>query len=202
MEVIGNTSWFEVKVKYKKVCEYGNYKQVTDTYLIDAFSFSEAEERLIEEVTPYIKDEFDVCACAKRKYNQVMLSPANADADKFYKIKVNYITYNEKTNVEKKVTEIVVVQAEDLKQALLIFEGDANGTLMEYEIDSITNLNYVDVCKYKSGGVKKSEKSDVKETGSDAPTSENTSDSFSCSENEQNNPIVDGMQDKHKKKPS
>ena len=47
-------TWFECKIRYEKVMENGMNKKVTEPYLVDALSFTEAEARIIEEITPYI----------------------------------------------------------------------------------------------------------------------------------------------------
>lgn len=51
-------TWFLCKIRYEKVMENGMQKKVTEPYLVDALSFTEAEARIIEEVTPFISGEF------------------------------------------------------------------------------------------------------------------------------------------------
>jgi hypothetical protein len=51
-------NWFECKVSYEKISENGIQKKVTEPYLVDALSFTEAEARIIEEIRPYITGEF------------------------------------------------------------------------------------------------------------------------------------------------
>ena len=53
-------NWFECRVKYDKMLENGMQKKVTEPYLVDALSFTEAEARIIEEVSPFISGEFSV----------------------------------------------------------------------------------------------------------------------------------------------
>ena len=55
-------NWFECRVKYDKMLENGMQKKVTEPYLVDALSFTEAEARIIEEVSPFISGEFSVSA--------------------------------------------------------------------------------------------------------------------------------------------
>lgn len=45
-------NWFECKVAYRKIMENGIEKKVNDTFLVDALTFTEAESRIIEEITP------------------------------------------------------------------------------------------------------------------------------------------------------
>ena len=42
--------WFECKVRYEKTGDDGMSRKVTETYVVDALSFSEAESRILEEM--------------------------------------------------------------------------------------------------------------------------------------------------------
>ena len=53
-------NWFICKIRYEKVMEDGLQKKVTEQYVVDALSFSEAEARITEEMSGYISGEFDV----------------------------------------------------------------------------------------------------------------------------------------------
>ena len=53
-------TWFECKIRYEKTMDNGMNKKVTEPYLVDALSFTEAEARIIEEMTPFISGEFTV----------------------------------------------------------------------------------------------------------------------------------------------
>ena len=50
--------WFECKVRFDKMQNNGSVKKVNEPYLVDALTFTEAESRIIEEITPYISGEF------------------------------------------------------------------------------------------------------------------------------------------------
>ena len=54
------STWFECKVKYDKMMENGMQKKVTEPYMVDALSFTEAEARIIKEMTPFISGDFSV----------------------------------------------------------------------------------------------------------------------------------------------
>lgn len=47
-------TWFECKIRYEKTMDNGMNKKVTEPYLVDALSFTEAEARIIEEMTPFL----------------------------------------------------------------------------------------------------------------------------------------------------
>ena len=53
-------TWFEVKVKYVKVDQDGRERKVSEVYLIDAVSFTDAEARTIEQMQQIIRGEFHI----------------------------------------------------------------------------------------------------------------------------------------------
>ena len=67
-------TWFECKIRYEKVMENGMQKKVTEPYLVDALSFTEAEARIIEEMTPFITGEFTVSDIKRANYSELFAS--------------------------------------------------------------------------------------------------------------------------------
>ncbi|MDE6803310.1 MAG: DUF4494 domain-containing protein, partial [Muribaculaceae bacterium] len=118
--------WFECKVKYDRMQENGMVKKVNEPYLVDALSFTEAESRIIEEVKPFISGDFSISAVKKTKISEIFFDET---ADKYYMVKVNFITPDEKTGVEKKTANFMLVAASDFKGALDRFEQGMAGTL-------------------------------------------------------------------------
>lgn len=92
-------NWFECKVSYEKMLENGMQKKVTEPYLVDALSFTEAEARIIEEIRPFITGEFTVTDIKRARLSELFF---NENGDRFYKIKVYFITLDEKSGAEKK----------------------------------------------------------------------------------------------------
>ena len=103
-------TWFECKIRYEKVMENGMNKKVTEPYLVDALSFTEAEARIIEEITPYISGEFTVSDIKRANYSELFPSEEDA-ADRWFKCKLFFITLDEKSGAEKKTSTQVLVQA-------------------------------------------------------------------------------------------
>ena len=111
------SKFFEVKIQYHKIQEDGKEKNVTEQYVVEALSFTEAEARIIEEMTPYISGEFDVVSEKIAPYNEIFLSD-RTDDDKWFISKVGFITIDEKTAKEKKQTFRYLVQAETSEKAM------------------------------------------------------------------------------------
>lgn len=136
---------FETKIRYDKIQENGAVKKVTQAYLVDALSFTEAEARIIEEMTPYISGDFSVVAIKRTKIAEVFWNP---EAEKWWTVKVNFITLDEKTGVEKKSASLILVQADDDASAREKFNEGMKGTMADYEIAGINETNYIEVFKY------------------------------------------------------
>lgn len=136
------SQWFETKVKYDKTLETGAMKTVTEPYLVDALSFTEAEARITEEMEPYISGEFVVTVVRKMNLADIFWKEGG---DRWYKVKINMITIDEKTAAEKKTASFSLVQAGDFKQALESFMEGMKDTMIDFEIASITETALMDV---------------------------------------------------------
>lgn len=124
-------------------------KKVTEKYLIDALSVTEAEARLIEEMSPFISGDFSIKAVVDTKYAEVVPSDNEAD-DTWFKCKLGYITLDEKTGAEKTTTTNMLVQAADLRQAVKNLDEHMKGTIADYRIESVSDSKIMDVYPYNS----------------------------------------------------
>lgn len=144
-------NWFECKVAYRKIMENGVEKKVNDTFLVDALSFTEAESRIIEEITPFISGEFSVSAVKRTKISEIFWDDS---ADKWYLTKVAFITIDEKTAQEKRSISQILVAAKDFKGALEHFLDEMKSTMSDFEVVSINETPIMDVYKVKLQGEK------------------------------------------------
>lgn len=140
-------NWFECKVTYEKMMENGMQKKVTEPYLVDALSFTEAEARIIEEIQPYITGYFTIKTVSKAKISETFF---NDKGDRFYKFKVNYITLDEKRGMEKKTSVKMIAQACTLKEAIAVLEEGMKSTMCDYLIAEVKETNIIDVFPFES----------------------------------------------------
>ena len=142
-------NWFECKIRYEKIAENGMSKKVTEPYLVDALSFTEAESRIIEEITPFISGEFTVADIKRANYSE--LFPCEEDAaDRWFKCKLTFVTLDEKSGAEKKTSQNVLVQASDLRGAIKRLDEGMKGSMMDYVISSVTETPIMDVYPYSA----------------------------------------------------
>jgi len=137
--------WFECKIKYEKVMEDGLQKQVMEQYVVDALSFAEAEQRITEEMSAYISGEFEVTDVKKAAYKEVFFDDDDPHGDRFFKVKLDFITIDEKTEKEKLSRVTYLVQADNLNSAMRNVDTVMGGTMIDYDAASISDTNLVDV---------------------------------------------------------
>ena len=142
-------NWFECKIKYDKTLENGLTKPVTEPYLVDALSFTEAEARIIEEMTPYLNGEFTVSDIKRAKYSELFFAE-DTSADRWFKCKLTFITLDEKSGAEKKTSTNVLVQASDLRDAVKKLDEGMKGSMADYIISSIAETAIMDVYPYSA----------------------------------------------------
>ena len=140
-------NYFETTVKFEKTSEEGKIVKVSEKYLVDALSFTEAEARITEEMKPFISGEFVVYAIKRAKVTELF---ENENGDKWFKAKVNFIFTDEDRGIEKKTPCYMYVQANDIKEARENLEKGMKGTMADYEVESITETKIVDVFKYEA----------------------------------------------------
>ena len=143
--------WFECKVRYDKTLETGLLKKVTESYLVDALSFTEAEERFLQEIEPMMSGEYSVSDNKRAKISELFESIDTTD-DKWYKAKVAYIAYDEKKGVEKRTNQIMLIQAKDLRVAVQNLDKGMQGTMGDWDIISIAETPIMDIFKFTADG--------------------------------------------------
>ena len=134
-------NWFETKVRYDKTMDNGAIKKVTEAYMVDALSFTEAEARISEEIAHFTSD-FSVSAVKRTKIAEIF---RERTGDKWYLVKVAFITLDEKTAVEKKSISQILVCADSFKEAYDNFMEGMKGTMADFEINTIQETLIMDV---------------------------------------------------------
>ena len=135
-------NWFETKISYEKEIEDGMMKKVSESYLLDVMSFTEAEARIIKEMAPFISNEFCVTSIKRANYSELI---CNEDGDRYYACKVEFICIDEKTGAEKRTANNMLVRAYNIDDAKNYLNAGMKGTLADYELVSIKETKIMDV---------------------------------------------------------
>ena len=137
--------WYSCKVKHTRIVEDGSQKQVTDTFLVDAVSYTDAEKRIYEAMEQDAQGEFAVTTISKTTISEVVNYD---DADTWFKCKVSYSTVDAASEKETKITTYFLVSAENVKQAYERVDDNLSSMLVPFEVPSITLTNFVEVYPY------------------------------------------------------
>ena len=143
-------TWFECTAKYIKMDENGREKKVSETYLLDAVSFTEAESRIYKELATMVSGEFAVSKIAKTRVSEIIPSD---NGDRWYKAKVTFITVDEESGKEKRTAQSVLVFSENIKETYDQIIEAMQGMMADFEISGITESTILDVFPYNADKV-------------------------------------------------
>lgn len=147
--------WYECKVKYRKTHETGEQKVVTEVYLLDAVSYTEAETRITEEMQKLTSEDFMIKNIKIANFAEV--HPFD-NSDRWFKSKVSLIAMDEESGKEKKSNSYMLVQANDVKEAFENTTKAMEETMGDYSIPSIVESPILDVFPYFTGEEEQLEK--------------------------------------------
>ena len=141
-------TWFECKIRYEKTMEDGLPKKVSEVYVVDALSFSEAEERIMEEMSPYNLVDIEIVDVKIAPYREVFFADDNL-ADQWFKAKLSFITIDERIDKEKRTSMMYLVNAGNISSAINNIGEVMSGTMIDYVTTSISATKIFDVFEYK-----------------------------------------------------
>jgi hypothetical protein len=136
------SKWYECKIRYDRVCDDGVTRKVTEAYLVDATSHAEAEMTFAMEMKAFISGESEIIA-VKRRIAE--LFPSKDTDTWWWNAKVSFIIFDEKTGRERRKNVSVMVQGDDMKDALSALHHGMEGTLSDYEVTGLAKSNVLDV---------------------------------------------------------
>lgn len=139
-----------MRVCYDSQNEKGMMVKTKEVYLVDALSFTEAEARIIGEVTPYAESGLMVTAMKIEDIAEIF----NDDIQdgKWYRVKVMFKTIDEKSGKEKKESHSYMVIGHSTEDASTRLHTRMKGTLVDYEIHTVSETQYMDVFFYSLEG--------------------------------------------------
>ncbi len=142
--------WFECKVSYERQADSMGMKKVSESYLVDALSFTEAEKRIIKEIRPFVSvGELEVVNIRRARIAELFLNE-EAEDDRYFRAKVNFITVDEKSGSEKKTSATMIVKSDSLPNAVTELKAQLDSQMASYEISAVTDTQILDVFQYEA----------------------------------------------------
>lgn len=140
------STWFETKVRYDKTMDDGREKKVTEVFVVDALSFTEAETKITEELSAYTSGETFIKAITRAPYSEVLFSDDSKD-DKWYRVKLAFIMLDERTEKEKKKKKLItyLFQAANIDKARSYIKEFIDNSIIDYDVASISETQVLDI---------------------------------------------------------
>lgn len=146
-----SATWYECKVKYKKLDETSGMQKVkTEPFLVDAISYTEAESRITQEISSYLSDSDEIKITNIKVANYAEIHPFE-NADRWFKSRVSLIAFDEESGKERKTNMYLLVQANDIKEAYDHTISVMKDTVGDYTVPAISESPIMDVFPYFSG---------------------------------------------------
>ena len=142
------SDWFEVKMRYDKVHEDGYERKVTESYVVEALSFGEAEKKAIEFLGSYVSGEIQVVNINPMKFQEVFFNEQGS-CDRYYKAILQFITIDEKTEREKHTQVYYLVQASSFDNCKDTIRTIMDDTMIDYQIASVSETKFIDVIEHE-----------------------------------------------------
>lgn len=139
-------TWFLCKVKYAKENEEGLLKNISEQFLVDAVSFTEAEAIIFDRLGSQIRGDFQVTGLSKSNIVDVFFFE---DADIWHKCKITYLVTDADSGKEKKVTQYMLVTANDLKEAYDRIQESLSNMLVSFRVPDIVESPIVEIFPYE-----------------------------------------------------
>ena len=137
-------TWFECKERYEQTQEDGMNKMVTETYVYKAEDFGEAYDKATKDMSTSISGEFEITAMKIAQYKEIITQDERTE-EKYYRVKVNLIILDEKTQKEKKIACYYLVNADSVEKARKYTDTALSDTMMDYVIEAVQEAKIIDV---------------------------------------------------------
>lgn len=137
-------TWYQASIRYQQTDEQGKVKAISEVYLFDAVSYTDAEAKTYAYVADNLQD-FQISTIKRMKLAEVFFVEEGAET--WYKCKVQYITFDEKAQKEKKVPYMMLINAENPREAYDLLK-ERLGTVSDYLITDCNLTTILEVVPY------------------------------------------------------
>lgn len=141
-------NWKECVVSHEKLTDDGLMKKVKEAYVVDGVSFGDAEAKIVKAMEEYGAENMEVLNITPTQYKEIFFSDKD-DADKWFKVRLSFITIDERTEREKKTPVFYLVQAGSFGAAKKSIDDIMGGTMIDYSIAKIEETKIIDVINNK-----------------------------------------------------
>lgn len=133
--------YFSCKARYVKIDSGDGERKVSESWLVDAMSVTEAEAKVVEYLKDYVNGELLVDKCQRCVYTDVI---GNDDDEMYFECKFYSIEFAE-NGKEKRTNFTALVKASDFHNAYKVFNDEMKNSMFDMHIDSLRNTSYLGI---------------------------------------------------------
>ena len=158
-----------MKIILDRTTENGMTKKVTEQYIVaDCLGLSESEARTVEYIQPFATGDFEVISSRVAPYTEIVYDKfgivsqidgeaqkllgqnrkASTDPDRWYRVKVYFITLYERNGSEKRTMQNLLVNACSVNAAHDITVEHLKCCMSDYEIGNVDETKILDVIPF------------------------------------------------------
>jgi len=131
---------YEIKVNYERQTGEDNPGKVKETYLVEGVNCADVENRLMDEIKPFIFGDCEVSSCKKVQYFDIFPNEGSAY---WYKGRVEMITIDGDKETRKAVN--ILVQANMLDDAVFALKQSLSS--LDCEIIAVSKSPVMDILR-------------------------------------------------------
>ncbi len=133
--------FYEIKIIYQRQTGESTPSPVKETYLVEGLTIADVENRLMDELRPYMFGETEVPSCKKAQFYDIIPS---TEGDRWFKARVEMITV-EDSGKEKRKGVSLLVEAASIDEAMKKLMKQLQQ--VDCEVVSITRSPIIDVLR-------------------------------------------------------
>ena len=131
---------YEIKVNYERQTGEDNPGKVKETYLVEGVNCADVENRLMDDIKPFIFGDCEVSSCKKVQYFDIFPNEGSAY---WYKGRVEMITIDGDKETRKAVN--ILVQANMLDDAVFALKQSLSS--LDCEIIAVSKSPVMDILR-------------------------------------------------------
>lgn len=136
--------YFNCKVSFEKTLENGQPKRISESYIVDALSFTEAEARIVKEIQPYVTGEFEIVSVNRCNIAEII----RGAGESWYRCKINCLVIDEARGIEKYAPIVLFIQSINFDEAYNKCKDYCNNSLNDLEIENVSLSKIIDIFEY------------------------------------------------------
>lgn len=138
---------YECGIRYERTMPNGMSKKVTELYLVMLARLPKQRDASQRKWSRSFRATSMWSLIKRTNYSEIVENAADS-ADKWFKAKLMFVTFDEKTAKEKKQAVYFIVKASDINNAHTVVVQHMKTSFVDYEIATLDETKIMDLFRY------------------------------------------------------